>query len=94
LEKVCEKANIAYQKDATLNQLLNALKTSHPAFQNKNENTDHILKSMANVFDKLNPLRNNSSLAHPNENLLDPDEAMLVINTVNTILSYVDSKIK
>lgn len=92
LKKVCGNAGIPYPEDATLNNLLNELKKNHIAFQNKNENTEHILKSMANVFDKLNPIRNNASLAHPNNELLDQDEAMLIINTVNTLLSYIDSK--
>ena len=94
LKKICDNSNISYSEDATLNQLLNELKRNHSVFQNKNENTESILKSMANIFDKLNPLRNNASLAHPNDDLLDQDEAMLIINTVNTILSYLDAKIK
>jgi hypothetical protein len=64
----------------------------HPALATSDANVDQILKSMANVLDKLNPLRNNASLAHPNAVLLDPNEAMFVINTVNTLLSYLDSK--
>ena len=47
---------------------------------------------MSNVLDKLNPIRNSSSLAHANPVLLDHDESMLVINTVNTLLSYLNSK--
>lgn len=94
LKKICDNSNIPYSKDVTLNQLLIELKKKHIAFQNKNDNTESILKSMANIFDKLNPLRNSASLAHPNEELLNQDEAMLIINTVNTILSYLNLKIK
>jgi len=93
LKNVCKDAEIIYSEEVTLNQLLNTLKKSHPALVNRNENTDQILKSLANILDKLNPLRNNSSLAHSNDTLLDHDEAMIVINTVNTILSYLDSKL-
>lgn len=93
LKQVCDENNITYSKDATLNQLMNSLKTEHSAFNTKNENVEQILKSMANVLDKLNPLRNNSSLAHSNPVLLEPDEAMLVINTVNTLLAYLDNKL-
>lgn len=71
---------------------MNLLKEKHSALATKDTNTEHILKSMANILDKLNPLRNNSSLAHPNEVLLGPDEAMLVINTVNTLLGYLNNK--
>lgn len=92
LKQVCNEANIAYPEEATLNQLMNALKTNHPALATKDENADQILKSMANVLDKLNPLRNNSSLAHPNQTLLQPEEAMFVINSTNTLLGYLNSK--
>lgn len=92
LKQVCNEMSIVYPEDATLNQLMNLLKADHPALITKNNNTDQIFKSMANVLDKLNPLRNNSSLAHSNLVLLEPDEAMFVINTVNTILSYLNSK--
>lgn len=92
LKQVCKDSNISYDDDATINQLVNLLKTSHPALATKNDNTDQILKSLANVLDKLNPVRNNSSLAHPNQTLLEQDEAMFVINTVNTVLSYLNSK--
>lgn len=92
LKQVCNEINITYPEDATLNQLMNLLKTNHPALATQNDNADQILKSMANILDKLNPLRNNSSLAHSNPVLLNSDEAMLVINTVNTLLSYLNSK--
>ncbi len=94
LKQVCNEANITHAQDATLNQLINTLKLNHPILAIKNDNTDHILKSMSNIFDKLNPIRNSSSLAHANPVLLDHDEAMLVINTTNTILAYLNSKFK
>lgn len=93
LKQVCNKANLAYTEDATLNQLMNILKAQHPALNIKNENVEQIFKSMANVLDKLNPLRNNSSLAHSNPILLEPNEAMFVINNINTFLSYLNSKL-
>jgi len=92
LKQVCKQSGISYADDASLNQLMNLLKEKHPALSMKNGNADQILKSMANVLDKLNPIRNNASLAHPNSQLLDQNEAMLVVNTVNTLLSYLNSK--
>ncbi len=92
LKKVCDDAKIIYPEDATLNNLLNELKTKHPSLNNRNDNVDQVLKSMANILDKLNPLRNKESLAHANEVLIEEDEAMLVINTVNTLLSYLEAK--
>ena len=92
LKQVCKEENISYADDATLNQLMKALRENHPALATIDENADQILKSMANVLDKLNPLRNNSSLVHSNPVLLEPVEAMFVINSVNTLLGYLNSK--
>ena len=92
LKKVCDDTQITYSKEATLNNLLKELKEKHPALNNKNDHVEQVLISMATILDKLNPLRNKSSLAHPNQDLVDEDEAMLIINTVNTLLSYLDSK--
>jgi hypothetical protein len=39
-------------------------------------------------------LRNRASLAHPNEELLDHDEALLVINLGRSLLRFLDAKLK
>jgi hypothetical protein len=39
-----------------------------------------MLGAMATVLDSLNPIRNNASVAHPNEELLDELEAHVAIN--------------
>jgi abortive infection Abi-like protein len=49
--------------------------------------------SLGSVMDALNPARNRGSVAHPNDNLLDADEAMLFINAARTVLQYVDAKL-
>jgi hypothetical protein len=52
-----------------------------------------MLGAMATVVDVLNPLRNKASVAHPNQQLLAEPEALLVINSVRTLLNYLDSKL-
>ena len=49
---------------------------------------------MSSVVDTLNTLRNTASLAHPNDALLDDEEAMLAINAAQTILHYLDPKLR
>lgn len=94
LKQVCNDAGLRYSEDDSFNQLVKILKSNHPALATMNDNTEQILKSFANVLDKLNSIRNSSSLAHANTNLLPPDEAMFVINSVNTILSFLNNKFK
>jgi hypothetical protein len=51
-----------------------------------------MLGSMATILDALNPVRNNASIAHPNRALVGEAEAVLVINTVRTLLTYLEAK--
>lgn len=48
---------------------------------------------MTGIMDAMNPIRNEGSLAHPNNDLLAPPEAALVINMARTILHYIDMKV-
>jgi hypothetical protein len=49
---------------------------------------------MAQIVDVLNPVRNQKSMAHPNEDLLEEPEAMLVANAVRTLLHYLNAKLE
>jgi len=55
--------------------------------QNLHEFTIRALKSFISLFDSFNDLRNNRSLAHDND-ILDPAEARLIVNTVNAMLVF------
>ena len=78
-----------------MTQLFKALRSGHPALSATGPNIDEISRvynSMANILDALNPLRNNASVAHPNRRLIDEEDAILVINTVRTLISYLEAK--
>jgi hypothetical protein len=60
----------------------------------RSEDLWRIVSSTASVVDALNVLRNNASIAHPNESLLEAAEAMLAINSARTLLHYLDAKIE
>lgn len=96
LIQVCADAGIATGSDPSLTQLFKLLRTQHPAFRDLGPRADdmaRVLNSLASVVDALNPLRNKASVAHPNADLLADPEAMLVINTVRTLLHFLDSKL-
>jgi len=96
LRAVCRDANIPYTQKATMVVLFNLLREKHQAFQNlgpRPQDIIHILRSMTSIMDVLNPIRNDLSLAHANEILLEPEEAMLTINAARTILNYIDAKL-
>jgi hypothetical protein len=96
LIQTCTDAGIAFGPEPTLAQLLKLLRGRHPAFADLGPRADDIsrmLNSMATIMDALNPIRNKASVAHPNANLLPDAEAMLVINSVRTLIHYLDAKL-
>ena len=98
LKSHCEQNSIPYPADASLTQMLKALRVSHPALNvlagPRQQDIDTVLRSFATVVDALNPLRNKASVAHSNPALLQKDEALVVIHAVNTILHYLESKFR
>lgn len=95
LKAVCLDAGITYESDDTITRLFKLLRQNHPALQNlgaRQTDIEKILQAFGTVMDALNPIRNKASVAHANENLLEKDEAFLVINAARTILHYLDAK--
>jgi hypothetical protein len=96
LRAVCDDARISYGDNTRMSGLFGLIRSQHPAFADFGPRRDeilHVLRSMSGIMDLLNPIRNESSMAHPNKDLLDPPEAVLVINTARTILHYLDMKL-
>jgi hypothetical protein len=95
LKAVADAANITVPQNAGLTQLFKALREQHPSFKMdgaRQGDVDKIVSSMATIVDALNPVRNKASGAHPNAEVLEDAEAMLVINSVRTLLHYVNLK--
>ena len=97
LKEVCKQAGIVVTEDENLTQVFKKLKTNHPKLQlggPRQNDIDQIISSFSNTLDKLNPIRNKASLSHPNEELLEEDEAMFVVNSAQTVLNYLNRKFK
>jgi len=93
---VCRSESLDTPEGATITQLFKILRQGHPrlrALGNHSETVTKILQSLANVVDSLNPARNRGSMAHPNEHLLDKDDALLTINAAKTVFQYLDAKL-
>ena len=95
LRAVVAKMGVEFDKDASVTQLFKLIRESHPAFSGNlaKEEVTKILRATSAILDALNPIRNRASVAHPNENLIEEPEAMLVINIVRTLLHYLNAKI-
>lgn len=93
---VCRASGLTVTDDSSLTSLVKLLREGHPAFALLGPRPNDVmvvLRALATIVDKLNPLRNNTSVAHPNTDLLPPEEAMLVVNVVRTLLHYLDAKL-
>lgn len=95
LRALAREARIDVPDAAGLTEVFKLVRTEHPSFALTGKNhaaIDKILRSLSSVVDALNPLRNHSSVAHANDELLEEPEAMLVINGVRTLLHYFNSR--
>lgn len=93
---LCDAEGIARQPDATMLALLKALRREHPLLQDlgpRATDIERILNSCGTILDALNPVRNRTSVAHPNAVLLPSEESVLVINTARALLSYLSLKL-
>jgi len=97
LRAVCDEAHINFASDSGITHLFQLIRESHPKLRladpEAGKRMDHIHRGMARIVDALNPLRNQSSMAHPNDVLLDEPEAMLAINCIRTLLHYLNSRL-
>ncbi len=96
LKTVCADAQISFGKDPDITELFSQIRQHHPSLQNLGEHQESVLKvlrALGKVVDALNPARDRGSMAHPNETLLDTQEARLVINASRTLLHYLDEKL-
>lgn len=75
--------------------LYKRIRQAHSAFQTgpHAEHAALVGQTLATVVDRMDTLRNNASVAHPNDDLLDEPEAQLVITAVWAILRYLDARL-
>ncbi len=96
LRFLCDEAGIDYDREDTMVGLLKKLRAEHPSLQDlgaRAQDIETVLKASGSILDALNPVRNNATVAHPNDDLLGREEAQLVINVGRSLLVYLDGKI-
>jgi hypothetical protein len=86
---LCKKTGQIPDERAGLDALLSLLRKGHPELDGQSEK---IIRALAKIIHALSPVRNDNSLAHPNESLLEEPEAILVLNAGKTLLRYLESR--
>ncbi len=97
LRDVCQKAKIVCDPKDSITKLYKQLREHHPALAVTGPHAASLLGILAafgSVLDTLNTLRNQASLAHPNEQLLSDSEASLAINAALTVFNYLEDKLQ
>ncbi|MDI2090785.1 abortive infection family protein [Commensalibacter oyaizuii] len=78
---ICEESDPLYSR---VGKYIKLLKND----KNLTATSETIIKSSINVFNKLNDIRNNKSLAHDND-LLEYCEARFIFSSINLILRFI-----
>ena len=96
LAGIAADRHVEVGNDAPITKVFKLLRNACPEFGPQGRHADQITKilnSLAAVIDAVDPLRNHGTLAHANEHLLDPAEAMLYVNAVKTLMHYINTKL-
>ncbi len=83
--------------DADAPRLFKLLRDQVPELEiagGRPDDVKRIQGALATVVAALSPIRNQASMAHPNENLLDSAEAGLVLDAARSLLNYLDRKLR
>jgi hypothetical protein len=97
MKQICREAGIDFKERDRISDLYRKILREHPIFGEdgpQSERVRQLLRSLTVGIDALDPIRNRASLAHPNEELLGEQEAIFVRNAVNTILTYLNAKLR
>jgi hypothetical protein len=96
LKAACLTESIELPPDASMTDLFKLLKQQHSRLRDlgsQQESIVKVLKALTSIMDAMNPARNRGSLAHPNDELLDAQGAILFINAARTVLQYLDARL-
>lgn len=97
LIQLCVEAELVDRtgEHPSLTALFKKLREEHPKFKYSGPRTSEVgsaLKSSSSIIEAINTLRNNASVAHPNEELVPEPEAMYLINLARSLLHYIEMK--
>lgn len=96
LQELCIEGELKLPDGDGISAFFKVLRERHPIFREIGPHSGEITKALNSagaMIDALNCVRNNGSVAHPNEELLEPAEAMLFVNLTRSMLHYLADKL-
>jgi hypothetical protein len=79
----------------SITALFKILREEHPKFLYagpRGAEVGSALKASSSIIEAINTLRNNASVAHPNEAVVPEPEAMYLVNLARSLLHYIEMK--
>lgn len=90
IRSLCIKHKIEYERKETLNAIFGKyIKTLIKLKKIESDMTIRILKFSISILDSFNFIRNNKSLAHDNESIVDYSESILIFNNINSLVKFI-----
>lgn len=97
LIQLCLEANLLSSSNnpPSMTALFKLLREQHPKFEYAGPRASEVgaaLKASPSIIEAINTLRNNASVAHPNDTVLPEPEAMYMVNLARSVLHYLEMK--
>ncbi|TYS87721.1 abortive infection family protein [Rossellomorea aquimaris] len=97
LKALCDEQNITFsEQNVKIQDMWSKLKTDHPSFNIEVREHQRPINQTVNAIGKflenMNDIRNRHGFSHPNEDIIEENEAKFIINLSRVLLYYIDSK--
>lgn len=97
LNVICREAGIAVDPGEKMTSVFKKLREQHPKLLYagpREGDVGMVFKGTATIIDAVNTLRNNASVAHPNDTVMPQAEAMFLINLIRSLLHFIEMKVR
>jgi hypothetical protein len=96
INALCRDSGIAIEFNEKMTSVFKKLREQHPKLTYngpRSNEIDLVFKATATIVDSINTLRNNASIAHPNETVIPQAEAMFLINLMRSLLHFIEMRV-
>jgi hypothetical protein len=97
LKALCDEQNITFsEQNVKIQDMWGKLKTDHPKFnidvRDHQRPINQTVNAIGKFLENMNDIRNRHGFSHPNEDIIEENEARFIINLSRVLLFYIDSK--
>lgn len=97
LKALCDEQNITFtEQNVKIQDMWGKLKAEHPSFnidiREHQRPINQTVNAIGKFLENMNDIRNRHGFSHPNEDILEENEARFIINLSRVLLFYIDSK--